>query len=63
MRTDKMILRHVFDKPFMVRFPDRTEWKDGFQLDRNGVLIWYTDGSKTNKGTGAGVYEYGYGTR
>jgi hypothetical protein len=45
----------------MVRFPDRSEWKDEFHLDRKGGLIWYTDGSKTNKGTGAGVY--GYGTR
>jgi hypothetical protein len=24
-----------------------------------GVSIWYTDGSKTNKGTGAGVCCYG----
>jgi hypothetical protein len=29
--------------------------------NRKGGLIWYTVGSKTNKGTGAGVY--GYGTR
>jgi ribonuclease HI len=38
------------DKPFTVRFPDRSKWKDGFQLDRKGQIIWYTDGSKTNKG-------------
>jgi hypothetical protein len=25
MRTDKMILRYVYDKPFMVTFPDRCE--------------------------------------
>jgi hypothetical protein len=50
METDRMILRHVHDKPFTVRFPDRSERKDGFQLDRKGQLIWYTDGSKTNKG-------------
>jgi ribonuclease HI len=59
--TDKPIPRYVYDKPFTVRFPDRTEWKDKFQLGRKRVLIWYTDGSKTNKGTGAEVY--GYGTR
>jgi hypothetical protein len=40
----------------MTRFPDRSEWKEGFQPDRKGELIWYTDGSKTNIGTGAGVY-------
>jgi hypothetical protein len=45
----------------MVRFPDRSEWKDGFQPDWKGGLIWYTDGSKTNKGTVSEVY--GYGTR
>jgi hypothetical protein len=36
-------------------FPDRSEWKKGFQPDRNGELIWFTDGSKTGKGTGAVV--------
>jgi hypothetical protein len=56
-----MIPRHVYDKHFMVRFPDRSEWKDGLQANRKGGPIWYTNGSKPNKGTGAGVY--GYGTR
>jgi hypothetical protein len=51
---------HVYDKLFTVRFPDRSEWKDWFHCDRKG-LIWYTDGSNINKGTGAGVH--GYGTR
>jgi hypothetical protein len=54
-----MILRYVCDKPFMVRFPDGSECKDGFQPDGRGGLIWYTYGSKTNKGTVAGVYGYG----
>jgi ribonuclease HI len=40
----------------MVRFPDRSEWKEEFQPDRKGGLIWHTDGSKTNRGTGASVY-------
>jgi hypothetical protein len=53
--SDKMIRIHVYDKPFTIRFPDRSEWKKGFQLDRNGGLIWFTDGSKTAKVTGAGV--------
>jgi hypothetical protein len=42
MGTDRMIPRHVSDKTFTVRFPDRSEWKDGFQPDR------CTDGSMTN---------------
>jgi ribonuclease HI len=58
MGTDKMIPRHVYDKPFMVRFADRSEWKDKFSPTQKG-LMWYTDGSKINEGTGAGVYGYG----
>jgi hypothetical protein len=42
MGTGRMIPRHVYDKLFIVRFPDRSEWKDGFQPDRKGGLIWYT---------------------
>jgi hypothetical protein len=36
MGSDKMILKHVYGKPFTIRFPDRSEWKKGFQPDRNG---------------------------
>jgi hypothetical protein len=43
MGTDRMIPRHVYDKPFTVRFPDRSDWKDRFQPNRNGGLIRYTD--------------------
>jgi hypothetical protein len=39
------------------------EWKEGFQPWQKRGLIWYTDGSKTNKGTGAGVYCYGTGRK
>jgi hypothetical protein len=63
MGSDKMILRHVYDKPFMNRFYDRSEWKEGFQPNRKGGLIWYTDGSKTKKSTEAGVYCYGTGRK
>jgi hypothetical protein len=52
MGSDKMIPKYVYDKPFMIRIPDRSEWREGFQPDRKGELICYTDGSKTNKGTG-----------
>jgi hypothetical protein len=57
--TGKMIPRHVFHKPFTVRFPDRSEWEGGSIPIKKGGLIKYTDGSKTNKGTGAGVCGYG----
>jgi hypothetical protein len=61
MGIDRMISRHVCDKLLTVRLPDRSEGKDGYQPDRKEVLVWYTDGSKTNTGTDVGVY--GYGTR
>jgi hypothetical protein len=54
-----MILRHVYDKPFTIRCPERSDWKEGFQPDRQGRLIWHTVSPKTNKGTGAGVYCHG----
>jgi hypothetical protein len=47
--SDKIIPRHVYDKHFTIRFPNRSEWKKGFQPDTKGGLIWYTDGSKTKK--------------
>jgi hypothetical protein len=59
MSTDRMIPRHVYNKPFTVRFPERSAWKGGFQPDRKGRLMWYTDGFKINKNTGAGVISYG----
>jgi hypothetical protein len=60
MRSDKMIPKHVYEKPFTIRFPDRSEWKRGFQPDRNGGLICFTDGSKTKKkGTEAEVCCHG----
>jgi hypothetical protein len=59
MGSDKIIPRHVYDKPFTIKFPDRCEWKKGCQPDRKGELICYTDVSKTNKGTGAGMCCHG----
>jgi hypothetical protein len=53
---------YVKKKQILQMGPDRSEWKEGFQPDRGG-LIWYTDGSKTNKGTEAGVYCYRTGQK
>jgi hypothetical protein len=47
--SDKIIPRHLYDKTFTIKFPVRSEWKKGFQPDRKGGLIWYTDGSKKKK--------------
>jgi hypothetical protein len=59
MGTDKMILRYPFHRPFTVRLPDRTEQKRGFVPMGKGGFIWYIDRSKTNEGTGAGMYDCG----
>jgi hypothetical protein len=59
MRTDRMIPRYVFHKPFKVHLSSSHEWQNGFNPVNKGVLVWYTDRSKTNEGTGAGVYKLG----
>jgi hypothetical protein len=51
METDKMIPRHVCNKTFMIRFPNRSDWERGLQPHRYVGLIWYTAGSQTNEGT------------
>jgi hypothetical protein len=51
-----MTLRNVDENPFPITFPNRSEWNRGFQPDKKGRLIWYTDVSKTGKGFGAGVH-------
>jgi hypothetical protein len=58
MGTDRMTLRYVFHKPFKVHLSSRHEWQNGYNPYNKGGLVWYTDGSKTNKGTGAGVYKW-----
>jgi hypothetical protein len=58
MRSDRMILRYAYHKPFLVKFCDKCEWQNGFKPDK-GDLDGYVDRSKTNKGTGAGMYRRG----
>lgn len=57
--TDRMILRHVHDESFTVRFPDRSEWRNRFRPKRKGGPVQYADGFKINEGTGPGMYGYG----
>jgi hypothetical protein len=59
MGSDRVLLRYACHKPFTVKFPDKCEWQNGFNPGNKGGLVWYTGGSKTNKGTGAGVYRWG----
>jgi hypothetical protein len=59
MGSDRMLPRYAYHKPFTVKFPDKCEWQNGFNPDNKAGLVWYTDRSKTNKGTVAGVYRWG----
>lgn len=55
MGTDTLPIQYSFFKPFTL-ICDRSMWMQGEpDLPMNG-LIWYTDGSKTANGTGAGIY-------
>ena len=54
-----MLPRYAFYKPFTVKFPDMCEQQNGFNPNSKRGLVWYQDRSKTNKGTGAGVYRWG----
>jgi hypothetical protein len=57
--TDKMILRYAHHKSFKVQLCNTHEWQNGFNPANDKGLVWYTDGSKTNESTGAGVYKRG----
>jgi hypothetical protein len=39
--------------------PDKGEWQNGLNPDNKGILVWYTDRSRTHKSTGAGVHRWG----
>jgi ribonuclease HI len=57
--SDKMILIHVYDNPSLSDFLIEVNGKRDFNPTETGVLIWFTYGSKTEKGTGAGVCCHG----
>ncbi|XP_053686280.1 uncharacterized protein LOC128735819 [Sabethes cyaneus] len=55
MNEDWMETRTNFDIPFKVIETDRRLWEEGGPKTRPGSLLFYTDGSKIGKSTGAGV--------
>ena len=50
---DATATRYSFHNKFNVIIPDREDWKKGVPIQAEA--IWYTDGSKTSEGVGAGV--------
>ena len=50
-----------FEKPYKVKIGERSEWEgNSHELTKQG-LIWFTDGSKTEKGVGAATWRQGSG--
>lgn len=61
---DRGSCSYHFHRNYTVTFPSRQEWEDNSdRLLSPGGLVWYTDGSKTITGAGAGVWSEGPRTR
>lgn len=43
------------EKLSYLSIPDRKEWVNGLPVPAN--MVWYTDGSQTEQGSEAGIYE------
>lgn len=56
MVSDHMIKRYSFSRSFSTEIPSREEWKGGGSKYTSTDVVWFTDGSKTAEGTGAGIH-------
>ncbi|XP_077255623.1 uncharacterized protein LOC143893775 [Temnothorax americanus] len=56
MRQDRKPAIRVFERKYRVCFPEREEWKDPKGLNAWNGDIWFTDGSRSGAGSGAGLY-------
>lgn len=54
--ADTMTSKYVFDRNFYVKYPCREDWIIGTVLEDATDATWFTDGSKTDQGTGFGIY-------
>ena len=55
MPCDGMPVRYVFDKPYHILVLNRSDWSAVPVHSGKKCSVWYTDGSKMDKGTGAGA--------
>lgn len=55
MPSDYMVVEYSFIKHFRVRLPEKDEWETSMSF-RDGDIVWYTDGSKKDGGSGSGIY-------
>lgn len=55
---DDMSRIYSFDKKFKIEFSNKTEWSNEASMYnlKSHVIKWYTDGSRMDTGTGAGVF-------
>ncbi|KAI5753143.1 hypothetical protein M8J77_023972 [Diaphorina citri] len=57
MRSDMMAVEENFDNPVNVVIETAGNWGvKETQLLKKGAVVWYTDGSKTEAGSGAGIH-------
>ena len=59
--SDYMPRKLNFEHPFEVIIPDRNEWESCNPKHEKNAMIWYTDGSKSEKGVGIGIHGPKYG--
>src|SRR5699024_1036937 len=56
-RRDRIKTVFCFSTPYTIRIPTKEDWLTmGENLLVPRGLVWYTDGCKTNSGTGAEIY-------
>ena len=54
--TDSLPKTLVFGRKFEILFPDRRVWEYITPYACQNSMSWFTDGSKTSEGVGAGIY-------
>jgi hypothetical protein len=55
MDSDFILLKYSFEKPFDIQM-DWEDWCHKEQQNLSKGLIWYTDGSKNDKGSGSRIH-------
>lgn len=55
---DDITKEYHFERNFLTRIDNKSDWESGKITEslKENTIKWYTDGSKTDKGSGAGVF-------
>ena len=56
MPSDSRVPIHLFGRRYVVTLKRREDWEDPEECVEGYTEVFYTDGSKTEEGSGAGVY-------